>query len=194
MRSRAAKRSEAAIGFGRVLVQSGVLVEQVDDLEVVPAAHLEIVEVVGGGDLHRARSLLRVGVGVGHDRQAAPDQRQDGRAADEAAEARVLRVDGHGGVAQHGLGPGGGDHDMGTRPVREGIADVPEPAVRDLALDDLQVGDRGAQRRVPIDEALVPVDQALPVEGDEDLDHRPAQPFVHGEAVARPVGRGAEAA
>ena len=63
-----------------------------------------------------------------------------------------------------------------------------------LALLDLEVGDRGAQHRVPVHEPLVAVDQALAVERDEDLDHRPAQALVHGEALARPVRRGAEAA
>ena len=185
---------EAAVGRGRALVQPGLGVEQVDDVEPVPAADLEIVEVVGRRDLHRARALFRVGIRIGDDGQAAADQRQHGVAADEAAIARVVGVHGDGGIAQHGLGPGGGDGDVRARPPLQRIADMPEPAVLHLALLHLQVGDRGAQHRVPVDQALVAVDQALAVEGDEDLDHRPAQALVHGEALPRPVGRGAEAA
>ena len=46
-------------------------------------ADLEIVEVVRRRDLHRAGALLRVGVLVGDDRDAAADQRQDRGLADQ---------------------------------------------------------------------------------------------------------------
>ena len=185
---------EAAIGLRRVVVDPGLGVEHVDDVEVVAAAHLEIVEVVGRGDLHRAGPLFGIGVFVGDDGQAAADERQQGVAADEAPITLVLGVHGDGCIAQHGLGPGGGDDDVLAWPACDGIADVPELAVPHLARLNLQIGDRGAQHRVPVDQALVAIDEALAVEGDEDLDHRPAQALVHGEALARPVGRGAQAA
>ena len=185
---------EAAVGLGRVLVDPGLGVEHVDDIEVVAAAHLEVVEVVGRRDLHRARALLGIGIVVGDDGEPTADQRQHRLAPDEAPIALVLRVHGDGGIAQHGLGPGGGDDDVRAGPSCDGIADVPELAVLHLPLLDLEIGDRRAQHRVPVDQALVAIDQALPVEADEDLDHRPAQAFVHGKALARPVGRGAEAA
>ena len=164
---------EASVGLGRVLVDPGLGVEHVDDIELVPAAHLEVVEVVCRRDLDRPRALLGIGVVIGDDRQAAADQRQHGAAADEAPIALVLRVHGDGGIAQHGLGPGGGDDDVLAGPPLQRVADVPEPAVPHLALLDLQVGDRGAQHRVPVDQTLVAVDQALPVEGDEDLESPP---------------------
>ena len=52
-------------------------VEHVDQRQVVPLADLEIVEVVRRRDLHRAGALLRIGVFVADDRDAAADQRQD---------------------------------------------------------------------------------------------------------------------
>ena len=57
---------------------------------------------------------------------------------------------------------------------------------------DLEVGDRGLQLAVPVDQPLVLVDQALAVEVDEHLADRLREALVEGEAVARPVGRGAE--
>ena len=48
--------------------------------------------------------------------------------------------------------------------------------------------------RVPIDQPLVAIDQALAVEIDEDLAHRMAEALVHGEALARPIRGGTEAA
>ena len=45
-------------------------------LILVPLADLEIVEVMRGGDLDRARALLGVGIVVGDDRDQPADQRQ----------------------------------------------------------------------------------------------------------------------
>ena len=50
------------------------------------------------------------------------------------------------------------------------------------------------QDRVPVDQPLVLVDQPFLVEGDEHLADGVGQTFVHGEAFAGPVHRGAEAA
>ncbi len=62
----------------------------------------------------------------------------------------------------------------------------------DLDLLHLEIGDRGEQLRVPVDQALVLVDQPVVVKLDEHLEHRPRQALVHGEALARPVAGGAE--
>ena len=63
-----------------------------------------------------------------------------------------------------------------------------------LDLLDLEVGDRGLEVRVPVDQALAAEDQAAVVEVDEDLQHRVVEARVHGEAVAREVEAVAEAA
>ena len=57
---------------------------------------------------------------------------------------------------------------------------------------DFEVGDSGQELRVPIDEPLVPVDQALIVKLHERLEDRARHPLVHGEPLARPVAGGAE--
>ena len=74
-------------------------------------ADLEIVEVVGRRDLDRAGAFLGVGIFVGDDRDAPADQRQDHVLADQMLVALVVGMHGDGGVAEHGLGPGGGDDD-----------------------------------------------------------------------------------
>ncbi len=61
-----------------------------------------------------------------------------------------------------------------------------------LDLLDLEVGNGGQELRVPIDQALVLVDQAGAVEVDEDLAHGARQSLVHGEAEPRPVAGAAE--
>ena len=84
---------EAAVGRGRVVVDARPLVEDADRVETVAAPDLEIVEVVGRRDLHRAAALFGVGVFVGHDRDAAADQRQDRPFADEVPVTLVVGMD-----------------------------------------------------------------------------------------------------
>ena len=48
----------------------GLDVEDIDQRQVMPLADLEVVEVVRGRDLHRARALLGIGIVVGDDRDA----------------------------------------------------------------------------------------------------------------------------
>ncbi len=66
---------ETTVGLGNVVVEPGVGIENVDHLEVLALADLEIVEVVGRRHLHGARALFGIGVGIGDDRDPAPDQR-----------------------------------------------------------------------------------------------------------------------
>ena len=184
---------EAAIGFRRIFVDRRVGVENVDHVEVLPAADLEVVEVVGRRHLDRARALLRVGIVVGNDRQLAADQRQDRHLADQVLVALVVRVDGHAGVAQHGLRAGRGDDNVAPFFALDRISQVPHVALG-FDLLDFQVGDGGQEVRIPVDQTLVPVDQAFLVKLHENLEDRPGQTFVHGEAFARPVARGAQTA
>ena len=73
----------------------------------------------------------------------------------------------------------------------ERIVEVPEVAL-DLDLLHFEIGDRGEQLRVPVDQPLVLVDQPGAIERDEHLEDRLRQPLVHGEALARPVAGRAE--
>jgi hypothetical protein len=175
-----------------VLVHRAVGPEQVDHLQAVPLAHLEVVEVVGRRHLHRAGPELRVDQDrVGDDRDRAPGDRVPHRLAVEVPVPLVVRVDRHRGVAEHGLGPGGGDHYL-ARAVGERIGEGPQLALHVLLVLDLQVGQRGVVLRAPVDQPRVPVDQALLVEADEHLAHRAGESLVEGEALAVPVEGRAE--
>ena len=124
-----------------------------------------------GRDLQRAGAEVGLDVLVGDDRQLAPDERQRHRRADEVAVALVVGMHRHGDVGQHRLGAHGGDHEL-ARPVGQRVGDV-EQRVGDLAVLDLEVADRRARARVPVDHVVVAVDPALVVQVDEDLHRRP---------------------
>ena len=105
-------------------------------------------------------------------------------------EAFVLGMHRDRDVAEHGLRPRR-RHDDKFVAAFDWVFDVPEMALG-LDLLHFEVGDGGFELRVPIDQPLVLVDEAFAVEFDEDLRHRARQPFVHREALARPVAGGAE--
>ena len=93
-------------------------------------------------------------------------------------------------VAEHRLRARRRDDDELVRSL-DRIFDVPEAAL-DLDLLHLEVGDRGVQLGIPVDEALVLIDEPGVVELDEHLEDGLRQALVHGEALARPVAACAE--
>ena len=113
------------------------------------------------------------------------------RLADRRAVALVVRIHRHRDVAQHRF-RARRRHDHGATAICKRIANLPELALLLFALD-LEVGHRRAERRVPVDEALAAIDEAVVVQAHERFEHRGRQTFVHREALARPVGGRAQA-
>ena len=94
------------------------------------------------------------------------------------------------GVTEHGLGPGGGDHD---RVVAVPVPDRDQFAVL-VAVVHLDVGQRGKAARAPVDDPLGPVDEPVVEQALEHGLHGAGQALVHGEPLAGPVHAVAEAA
>ena len=168
-----------------------VLVEDGDAGQVVTAADLEVVRVVGGGHLDRAGAEGGVDVVVGDDRDAPAGQRQLDRlarpggcsAGRPGAPPRRCR--------RAWSRPGWWRPRSSRRP--SAVADRDQLAVV-VAVVDLDVGQRGQAARAPVDDAFGPVDQAVVEEPLEDRLDGPGQALVHGEPLAGPVHAVAEAA
>ena len=79
---------------------------------------------------------------------------------------RRVHRDSH--VGQHRFGARGSNADEAAA-ILQRIFEMPEFAV-DLTRFNLKVGNRGFQARVPVDEALIAVQQTLVVKLDEHLD------------------------
>jgi hypothetical protein len=169
----------------------------------VAPAHLVVVEVVRRGDLHAARAERGIDVLVGDDGDAAARERQNHLSSDEFFVALIRWVDGDCHVAQQGLGPRGGHGEAlqaADRPALEGIEKLPDLSLLFLGVD-LEVRHRGAEHRVPVDQALAAVDEAFLVEAHEHLGDRARHARVHGEVAGVlalgvgviPVRGGAEA-
>ena len=182
----------ATEALGRRVGDAAVLADHGDLLEPVPAADLEVALVVARGDLERAGAELRVHVVVGDDRQPATHERQHGGLPDQPRVALVRRVHRDGGVGEHRLGPDGRDRDR-ARSRLERVVDHVEGVLHGPLLD-LEVRDRRAQARVPVDHVVVAVDEPLLVEVHEHAGDRAHVVVVHREALVLVVERGAQLA
>ena len=109
---------------------------------------------------------------------------------------RRVRMAGDRSVAQHGLRAGGGHHHVGGLPrlgIDHRVAQVPVGAVH-RAVADLVVGDRGAQRAVPVDQPRAAEHQPVAEQRQEGVAHGARADRVHGEPLALPVARAAHGA
>ena len=165
--------------------------DDLDLLEVMALAHLEVVRVVGRRDLDGARAEVLVDVLVGEQRNAAADDWQDQRLADEVLVALVIRMDGDTRIAEHRLRARRRDLDVLARLALDLIAQMPEMALLRLVLD-FDVRDGRIARRAPVRDARALIDQALLVEAHKDFADGAAAALVHREALAVPVERGAK--
>ena len=174
-----------AVILAAVFVDLTVIGDAADNLKVVAQTHLEVVGVMGGGHLHRAGTETDLAVLVTHDGDLAVHDRQDAGLADEVLEVLILGVHGNAGIAHHGLGTGGGHHDV-TAAIGERIADMPQVAG---LLGVLHLGVRQRRQAVgaPVDDAAALVDETLLVQLAESLADGAGAALVHGEAVAAPV-------
>ena len=173
----------------------GMLVKDVDLLEVVRLAHGVVVGVVRRRDLHEAGAEVGVHVPVGEDGNLAVDDREPHRLAHELGLLGVGRAHGHARVAEHRLGARGGHDDVlhAVDGLGERVAQMPEVAFLVLVLG-LVVGDGRGAVRAPVHDALAAVDESVVVPVAEDLAHGLGVGRVHGEALVGEVHRAAHAA
>ena len=165
----------------------GVVVHHADLRQIVAAAHLKVVGVVGGGDLHTARSKLLVHVLVGDHRDLPVREGELQHLSDEVLVALIVGIYRHSRISQHGLRAGGGDLHKAALLPHDGVVDVPEEAVL-LLMDHLRVGDGSLTHRAPVDDPGPLVDISLLVELDKYFLHRAGTALIHGEAHPVPVG------
>src|SRR5262249_30367789 len=156
------------------------------DRQVVAASDFEVDRIVARRDLDHARAELRIDGLVGDHlhRNRAVHRGHLERLAHEVLVALVLGMHGQAGVAELRLRPHGAEGDWA-------VLDVDELVVALLALD-LDVREHGLALRAPVDDVVVAVDQPLFPEPHERLAHRAREAGVQGEALARPVARGAQ--
>jgi len=171
-----------------------ITVQHVDDLQSMALADGEVIGVVAGRDLECASAEFHVHVGVVDDRDGAFEHGHQACAADQVPITLVVRMHGHRGVTQDGLGTCGCHRDVTlARAILEvsasnGVLEVVKGGVLFVVLH-FQVADSSLQAGRPVDQVFPTVDQAHPIEAHERFPHRTTQPIVHREAKAIPVAR-----
>ena len=178
---------EAPIGLRRAFNDAGIERQNTDCWKPMSLADFPVIEIMGRRDLDATGTKRRINMKIPNNQKLAPHQRQSQFLADQTGIPRVLRVDRHGDVPQHGFGSGGCHDKRIDRAlwVDQRITDLPEFAVLFLAID-LKIGYRGHERRIPVDQPFAAIDQPLLMETHEGLHNRRAHGGVHRE-VARLV-------
>jgi hypothetical protein len=141
--------------------------------------------------LQRAGTEGHVDVLIGDDGNLAVEHGHKGHATDERGVALVVRMDGHGCIAQNRLRSGRGHRQEAA--AGDGVVEVVELAWLSAVLD-LQVGHGRLQTGRPVDQVLILIDQPQTVETHKRLAHGGREAFVEGEALAVPVARCAQPA
>jgi hypothetical protein len=218
-------RDGGGLGIGQaVLAHVALAVHQPVAGDAAALGDPVVVEVMRAGDLHRARAEIGSGyssVMIGIRRRCSFGPTGISQSMPTIGRVAFIRgMNRDRAVAQHRLGPRGGDGDVVAllledhvpvfvflhirigRAARERVLEVPHVAP-DIDVLDLQVRDRRLEMRVPVHQPLAAVDEALLVHVDEDLDDGVVEIAVlalgraggagHGEGLARPVAGGAEA-
>ena len=184
--------SESVKAF--VLMTGGIddprLVEDVYPVEIMALAYFEIVEVMGRCDLDHAGAELHVHIFVRDYGNVALQQGKDDMPTDQVTIPFISRIHGNGRVAEHGLRPGGGDHEIPVR-THHRIPQVPEAPFLFFVFH-LDIREGGMATGAPVDQPVVPVDKPLFIKAYEDLANRRGKTLVHGEALALPVAGSAK--
>ena len=155
--------------------------------QAVALAHLEVVGIVCGGDLHGTGAERRVGVRIGDDRNAHAVDRQYHLLADHREIAFVLRVHGDRHVAEHRFRARGGHGNRLRRVVGERVLQVVQFA-RCVGELRLFIRQRGAAARAPMDDAMAFVHEAVFVQAHERFAYRLRESGGERVGGARPVG------
>ena len=194
------KPVQALVGQWSVVVDLGVQGEDRDQRQVMPLGAGIVVKVVGAGDLDATRAKGAVYKVVGNDGDLAVAQGQVHHFSDQVFVAVVFRVHRQRTVCHHRLWPGGrnrhalAEHAVHQlRAIGKRVQDVVHLALS-LGAFHLQIAYRALQYRVPVDQALSAVNQALLKQAHKSFGHRPGQLGVHGEVFAAPVHTVAHAA
>ena len=156
----------------------------------MPEPELEVVGIVRGSDLDRARAEADLDIVVGDDGDDPVGERQTEHTSDVCLHSLVLGVDRNRRVAQHRLGTRSRDGDVAVA-VREGIAVIPQIGLL-LVIDDLGVRERRLAVRAPIDDAVAAINETFLVIAHEGVHHSGGQILVHREGFLGPVAGGAQ--
>ena len=179
-----------------VVVESAVVVEDVDTRQIVLLTEHIVVDVVCGGNFEATRTELDIDVVVFYDGYRAIDERYHDAFSPQVCCLRIVRVDTHCRIAHYGLGACGGDNGIFVCPTLRMlrynlVTEIIEFALL-LFVCYLLVAEGGLCFRVPIDHSDTAIYEPLSVQVAEYAYYRLGAYLVHSERRAVPVAGAAE--
>ena len=180
---------QPVIFFAGVFVHRSVVVHHADDFQIVALAHLEVVRIVRGRNLHAARAEFYIHVLVRHHGDFPVCKRQFQSFPHQRGITLVRGVHRHGGIAEHRFGTRR-SHNHVLSAVRRRIADLPE-RTGFFRIFHFRVRKRGFAAGAPVDDAVPLINQPFFIQIHENFAHRFRTFFVHRERLTRPVARSA---
>lgn len=190
-------------------VDGSIWVENSNELQIVALATFVIVGIMSGRNLHSTGTKLHVNkLGILNDGDASTVEGMDEELAVQMLVARILGVDGNGGVTQHGFETSRGDGNLligilnGVRERCEGAKLVTSLGILRVALVSLDLKIRPSlqidvvhlnvrngrlESTGPVAQSIGTVQQTGLVELIEGLNDGLAAHVVHGESLPRPV-------
>src|SRR5581483_3320289 len=160
-------------------------VDHFDARKIVALAGFEIVQIVRGRDLHGPGAEPELSHFIEDDRDRAIGQRKLRGLARELRRARIFRIDGDCGIAQHRFRTRRRHYQTDIASVH-GIADVPQAAVGFFG-NRFEIGKRGLAPGTPVDHVLAAIDQTFFPQTHERLAHGARQAGIEREAEALPI-------
>ena len=168
-----------------LFIHPALFIHNLDPRQVMAAADLKVVQVMGRGYFQRPGTKILIHVGIGDDRNRPTGQGQMDHLPGQPLITRILGMNGHRRIAQHGFRPGGG-HDDPPFSLHQGITDMIEAALQALVFH-FQIGKGRVTTGAPVDDVIPPVNKTLPVKADKDLPDRPGKALIHSEPLPAPV-------
>ena len=173
-----------------MFVQSTVIIEDVDGLQMVLHTDLVVVDVVCRRDFQRTRAELAVHILVENDWDDAAHNRHHHLFPLQMCETLIFRMHTNRRITKDGFGTGCGHYNIILR-IFNIIAKIEEFGAG-LLVHHLLVRDGGQRDRIPVDHTDTLINQAFVVQIHKHLDNRIILRLVHGEAGALPVAGGAQ--
>ena len=168
-----------------IFVHCGVFIHRIQLWQVVALTNLEVVRVVGWGNLNHPRSEVWGNVFVGNDFDFPVNQWYFDLLADQFLVAFVVRMDSDRFVTEHRFRTGRRNFDVVLavkgRAVGKRVFNVVEGTLI-ILVDNFNVRQGRPRLRIPVNNVGSPVNQALLVEVNEDLPHGLVQSFIQGKA------------
>ena len=174
------RKSVHALILACVLVHKSVFADDLDDGQIVTQTEFEVIGIVRGGDLHCASAESDFAIIVRNDGDFPVRERKFDGFAHVLCHLFVFGIDGNGGVAEHGFGTSGCNHDCVVL-TYDRVLIIPKIGLL-LFVFHFSVAERSVAMRTPVDYAVASVNKSFFVIAYKRIQNRIGAVFVHCES------------